>query len=78
MKLNRFFQTYGHRDIMLVAKYAEPTEYINLKVGDPIQPGDEAYTWATPKCLELDWVPVPKVWFDVPYRTSMVQIRRKS
>ena len=71
MDLNQFIHMYGQHKPRVI-----DDRYIKLRLGDIIRSGDEAYTWTTPDCNELGWIPVPKENWHEPCTEETVEIRR--
>lgn len=72
MDITKFIHMFGKHKVRVL-----DSGYITLRVGETIRPGDEAYTWTTPDCNELGWIPVPKENWHEPCTEETVEIRRK-
>ena len=72
MDITKFIHMFGKHKVRVL-----DSGYITLRVGEIIQAGDQAYTWTTPDCNELGWIPVPKENWHEPCTEATVEIRRK-
>jgi hypothetical protein len=72
MDITQFIHLYGKHKIQVI-----DSKYHKLRIGDLILAADEAYTWTTPECTDLGWIPVPRVHWYTKYAANMAQIRRK-
>jgi hypothetical protein len=70
--IKKFIHLYGKHKVRVI-----DAKYHKLRPGDIILAGDEAWTWTTPECMELGWIPVPNVHWYTQYDADMAQIRRK-
>lgn len=71
MDLDQFIHIYGkHKPRVL------DSEYIMLRIGDTILPGDEVLTWLSADCNELGWLKIGKVRHHTERTERMSEVRR--